>query len=195
MEWGAKENHAAVFALHNCGKSYSQIFKLLKPLKISQMFIYRAIKHYEELLRVEDRTQSGHLKSLRAQDNIKTGQELIRQNLLWKQEIMSRELKILTQSMSCLIRDDQHMRVCRCAMGHILTPTMKTIRQTRGEHLLHWQAENGHKNILFTDEKIFTIEEKYNHQNNKIYVQTSREVKANVPRVQGGHHPSYIMVW
>jgi hypothetical protein len=35
MEWGVKENHVAVIALHNCGKSYSQIFILLKPLKIS----------------------------------------------------------------------------------------------------------------------------------------------------------------
>ena len=34
MEWGVKENHVAVIALHNCGESYSQIFKLLKPLKI-----------------------------------------------------------------------------------------------------------------------------------------------------------------
>jgi hypothetical protein len=30
MEWGVKENHVAVMALHNCGKSYSQIFKHLK---------------------------------------------------------------------------------------------------------------------------------------------------------------------
>jgi hypothetical protein len=34
MEWGVKENHVAVIALHNCGKSHSQIFRLLKPLKI-----------------------------------------------------------------------------------------------------------------------------------------------------------------
>ena len=29
MEWGAKENHVAVNALHNCGKSQSRIFELL----------------------------------------------------------------------------------------------------------------------------------------------------------------------
>jgi len=34
MEWGFKENRVAVIALHKCGKSDSQIFKLLKPLKI-----------------------------------------------------------------------------------------------------------------------------------------------------------------
>ena len=54
----------SVIALHNCGKSHSQIFKLLKPLKISRMFIYVSIKHYKELWRVEDRAHSGHLKSV-----------------------------------------------------------------------------------------------------------------------------------
>jgi hypothetical protein len=89
MEWGVKENHVAVTALHNCGKSYSQIFELLKPLKISRIFIYKAIKHYEELWRVEERAQSGCLKSLRAQAAIKTEREWIRRNQLWKQKIMS----------------------------------------------------------------------------------------------------------
>ena len=32
MEWGVKEHHVAVLALHNCGKSHSQIFELVKPL-------------------------------------------------------------------------------------------------------------------------------------------------------------------
>ena len=57
IEWGLKGNHVVVVALHNCGKSHSQIFKLLKPLKIWQMFICRAIKHYKELWRVEDRAR------------------------------------------------------------------------------------------------------------------------------------------
>jgi 4-hydroxy-3-methylbut-2-en-1-yl diphosphate synthase IspG/GcpE len=32
MEWGVKQNHVDVTALPNCGKSHSQIFKLLKPM-------------------------------------------------------------------------------------------------------------------------------------------------------------------
>jgi hypothetical protein len=67
---------------------------------------------------------------------------------------------------------------------------LKEIRQTRAKRLQR-QAENGHENILFTDEKIFTIEEQYNNQNNKIYAQTSLEVLSE----GAGHHPSYVIVW
>jgi hypothetical protein len=55
MEWNVKKNHVAVIAPHNCRKSHSQIFKLLKPLKILRMFIYWAVKHYKEIWRVENR--------------------------------------------------------------------------------------------------------------------------------------------
>jgi len=90
------ENRVAVIALHKCGKSDSQIFKLLKPLKISRNFVYRAIKRHKELWGVEDRDRSGRLKSVRAEAAIKTVRERIRRNPLWKQ-IMSRELNISTQ--------------------------------------------------------------------------------------------------
>jgi hypothetical protein len=35
---------------------------------------------------------------------------------------------------------------------------VKEIRQTEAEILLQWHAENMQKNILFTYEKIFTVE-------------------------------------
>jgi hypothetical protein len=82
MEWGFKENHVAVTALHKYRKSDSQIFKLLKPLKISRDFIYQAIKRYKEFWGVEDRARSGRLKSVRTEAAIKTVQEWICRNLL-----------------------------------------------------------------------------------------------------------------
>jgi hypothetical protein len=82
------------------------------------------------------------------------------------------------------------MTVHSCSKGHLLTPALKVNRQTRAKHLFQWHAENKHENILFTDKKILTIKEQYNHQNNKIYAETSHEVKENIPRMQGGHHTS-----
>jgi len=66
---------------------------------------------------------------------------------------------------------------------HLLTPTLKDIRRTREERLIQWDAENGNENILYTDEKIVTIEEKYNNQNNKIYAQTTLDVHSEGARM------------
>ena len=69
--------------------------------------------------------------------------------------------------------------------GRLLTAALKEIRRKEQSH-----AKKGH-DILFTEEKIFTIEEQYNHQN-KIYVQMSLEVRS-----EGTGRPSsfYVMVW
>jgi len=88
---------------------------------------------------------------------------------------------------------DQCVRVHHHSKGHILTPTLKAFWQTRAERLLQWHSEDGHENILFTDEKIFTIKEQYKHQNNKIYAQMFHEVKENVPRLQGSHYPFCVI--
>jgi len=78
MEWALKENRVAVIALHQCGKSDSQTFNLLKPLNISRNFVYRKIKRYKELWGVEDRARSIRLKSVRDEAAIKTVRERIR---------------------------------------------------------------------------------------------------------------------
>ena len=96
--------------------------------------------------------------------------------------------------MSRFIRDDLHMRAYRRSERRLLTRALKEIRLTRAGRLLQWYAENGHENIIFTDEKIFTIEEQYNSQNDKICAQTSCEAKKKAPKVQRGQHPSYVMV-
>jgi len=83
------------------------------------------------------------------------------------------------------------MRALLTSKGNLLPPVLKEIRQTRAKRLLQWNAENGHGNILFTDEKLFTIQEQYNNQYNKIYVQNSLEVRAEGV---GGHHPSYDII-
>jgi len=86
---------------------------------------------------------------------------------------------------SCLIRNDLHTRAHLRSNRHLLTRALKEIRRTRAQRLLQWHAENGHENILFMDEKFFTIEEQCNNQNNKICAQTSLEVHS-----EGAGRPS-----
>jgi hypothetical protein len=164
-------------------------FQTHKPLKILRMLIYLAIKHYKEIWRAEDRARSERLKSVRAEATIKTIWGRISRNPLWKQ-IMSWKLNISTQS-SRASSGTIYMRVHLRPKGHLLNPALKEIWQTRAKRLLQWHAENGHKNIVFMEEKIFTIEEQYNNQYNKIYALMSLQVRSEGAR---GHHPSYVMV-
>ncbi len=50
--------------------------------------------------------------------------------------------------------------------------------------------KNLFKKILFVDKKIFTGEQKFNKQNDKVYAQTFHEAKVKALRIQKSHHLS-----
>jgi hypothetical protein len=123
---------------------------------------------------------------LRAQATNKTAQKWICGNPLWEQ-IMSRELNTSIQTMS---GSSVTINTWQCLNSQ--RGTSSILLWTRFDRQEQWHAENRYENILFQDEKISKIEQYNCH--NKIYAQTSCEVKENVLRVQGRHHPSYIMI-
>lgn len=55
MELGIKDNRIAVIALFKCNKTPIEIFNSLKSLKITNKFVYRAIKRFNELNTVDDK--------------------------------------------------------------------------------------------------------------------------------------------
>lgn len=195
MEWGIKENRVAVIALYKCNKQVNNIFKLLKPLNITKKFIYRTIKRYNDIGLVDDRPRSGRPRQTRTPAAIKAVAERIRRNPLRKQKIMAREMKIPPRTMSRIIKQDLKLGAYRRSTGQRLTAALRKIRATRAKVLWSRHAKGGYRNILFTDEKIFTVEQKFNRQNDKIYAHSSQEASEKVPRVERGHHPAYVMVW
>lgn len=61
--------------------------------------------------------------------------------------------------------------------------------------MLSLYGKEHYKKILFTDEKIFTVEESFNKQNDRVYARSSKEASELVPRIERGHYPASVMVW
>ena len=87
------------------------------------------------------------------------------------------------------------MGAFRRMTGQRLTISLQQIRVDRSKVLLRRYADGLHRKILFTDEKIFTIEDKFNRQNDRVYAHSSKETQEVIGRVERGHHPSSVMVW
>lgn len=195
MRGSAKEHRQPVIALHTSGHSASDIFRLLKPLGISLRFVYRTLQRYRETKDTQDRPRTGRPRTVRTPKLIKAVANRIRRNPLRKQKIMAREMGVSARSMSRVLKTDLGMGAYKRSTGHLLTPTLKAIRRERAKKLLGRYADGRHRDILFTDEKIFTVEEKFNKQNDRVYARSSREAREVVAKVQRGHHPASVMVW
>lgn len=195
MEWEDYHTRIAIIGLFKSGKSAAQIFALLRPLKMSERFVYRTIKRYSDTGDVVDRFRSGRPRSVRTKKAIEAVRSRINRNPLRKQKIVAREMKINARSVSRIIRDDLGMHAYKRSTSHLLTDRLKRIRLERSKKLLRSYGRKKFKQILFTDEKIFTVEEKYNKQNDRVYARSSLEAREKVSRVQRGHHPAQVMVW
>ena len=143
MEWDFKENRMAVIALHTCGTSDYQIFKLLKQLKISRNFVCRAVKRYKELWGVEDWAPSVTSEKCGGWSRYQNSMGADSPKSALETENHVPRAEHIDPLKPCLIRDDLQ-RADLPSKGHLPTLGLKEIRRTRAERLFHWNAENGH---------------------------------------------------
>ena len=77
--------------------------------------------------------------------------------------------------------------------GQRLTESLRK-RAERAKDLLSRSSISLHRSILFSDEKIFNIEETFNRQNDKVYAHNSLEAQEKLGRVERGHYLASVMV-
>lgn len=195
MEWSVYEDRVAILALFRCGKRAKEIYNLLKPIGINERFVFRTLKRFEETGSVVDRVRSGRPRSARTEKVINAVRARIERKPLRKQKILSREMNVAPRTMSRILRDDLHLSAYKRYTRHLLTDKLKEIRRIRSQGLLDKYEAGLYRKILFTDEKIFTIEESFNKQNDRVYAHSSKEAREKIPCVQRGHHPASVMVW
>lgn len=195
MEWGSIENRVVIIGLQKCGYEKGEIFRMLRPLKITRNFVYRTVKLFEDTGGIVDRPKSGRPRTVRTPQAIKAVENRIRRNPHRKQKILSREMNIKKDCMARIIKRDLGLHAYKRHTGHLLTEALKQKRKAKSKALRRQYAKNGHRRILFTDEKIFTVEESFNKQNDRVYALSSRHASEVSPRIQRGHHPASVMVW
>ena len=65
-----------------------------------------------------------------------------------------------------------------------------------GSHLLMLFAMHGTlQNLIFTDEKLFTVQQAHNHQNDRVLAKTLDSIPANTGKVFRIQKPTSVMVW
>ena len=144
---------------------------------------------------MRDRPRQGRPRTVRTPELIKAVAARVRRNPVRRQSVMARELQISKMSMSRTLSINLGLSAYKRRKGHILTNELKCQRLLKSKRLLKRYAPNGHRRILFTDEKIFSVEETFNAQNDGVYAHSSREAVEKAPRIQRGHHPSSVKVW
>ncbi|EYB87313.1 hypothetical protein Y032_0265g654 [Ancylostoma ceylanicum] len=92
----------------------------------------------------------------------------------------------------------KHRLMCypyKIQKSHLLTDVMKETRLKRCRAFLKRFSEARHRNILFTDESIFTVEQFVNHQNDRAIAESLEALNITARTSLRSGHPKSVMVF
>ncbi|KAI6651346.1 Transposase [Oopsacas minuta] len=92
---------------------------------------------------------------------------------------MARELSVNHETMRKLVFEDLGLKSFKRKKVHYLNSSIRTKRLARSKALLQRLAPGTQNQILFSDEKIFTFEEAWNRQNDRIFATSPTAIPEN----------------
>uniref|UniRef100_A0A7I4YFT5 HTH_Tnp_Tc3_2 domain-containing protein n=1 Tax=Haemonchus contortus TaxID=6289 RepID=A0A7I4YFT5_HAECO len=168
---------------------------IAETLSVSRRTVDSTIKRFKELGTLEDRLGRGRKTTATSTRNVKVVRDMVRRNPKRSMRKIAKKLGISHTSALRIVKKKLGLTPYRCRKVHLLTASMKKNRVQKCKMLLQRFTSARHRDIVFSDEKLFTLESTFNRQNDRVLCSTAEE--ANVSgRIHGrSGHAEKIMVW
>ena len=189
------QKRSAIIELFVNGASQAKIFKELGSANYNRSLISRTINRYKQTGSIAEKPRSGRPRSIRNYTTIrKVKQMLARKPTLSHRKVAARA-KISRGSACRIISRDLGLRSYKRSKTEALTLQTIGKRVTRCRRLLDWLKNVNPDTILFTDEKIWSVQEKYNCQNSRVYSNDRAGIPDVYKSVEQSLHPKSVMIW
>ena len=146
-----------IIELFMAGKSQREILSDLKDELVNRQLVYRTIKRYKDTGSVLDRPRSGRSTSVSTPQLKKKIASRITRNRRRSIRKMARDFSVSHESVRKVVRNDLGLKSLKRHTVHHLTPALRQKRFQRSKKLLARLAVGAENNVLFSDEKIFTV--------------------------------------
>lgn len=182
----------SIIKKHLAGKKNSKIRDELSDQNVNMRLVQRTIKRYREFGVINDRKRTGRPRSIRTPEVIKAVRERIRRNPARSGRKLGKDFKVGKTTMKIILKQDLGLKAYKKTKIHGLTDAQKVKRYERSKLLLDWHAGD---EIIFSDEKLFLLQESHNAQNDRVYAATLDDIPSNKRNVQRFQNVSSVMVW
>ena len=149
------------------GKSNAAIVNELQHLKVNKMFVSRTIKRYNDTGSVKKRYGGGPKKTANNPDMIRKVKARIQRNPRQSANKIAKEMLISDRSVRRILKNHLHVKPYKIQKVRCLNAKQMKVRLERAKELKRLHAAGEIPNIVFSDEKIFPIEQFVNKQNDR----------------------------
>lgn len=183
----------AIIQLHCAGKANSDIARYLS---IGRGTVWKTVNRFKERGDDLDRARKGRPRSQRTRKNINAVREKIRRNPKRSMRRMAAETGMSATTMRELVHKDLGMSSFKMERRHFFTDAQKEKRLRRSKILLNeLRRDTDAHEVVFSDEKLFSIEACFNRKNDLVIGRTSKDVPKNARVIARRQKPASVMVW
>lgn len=172
--------------------TFQQIAELFNT---TRQTVSRAVNRFEEKGDFKDKARSGRPATATGKNHQKQLEEEIEKDghtRVNSTRKLARKLKVSRRSVGCMLKRGGYRPWKDQERQHLTEKTIQK-RLHRCKGLLERCKDDGYQNILFSDEKLFTIQQAFNRQNDRIW---SKRAPPKEKRVhQREMKPKSVMVW
>ena len=175
------------------GLPAAKIFQLNKRF-VSRGGVYKAVKRFRETGSCAPRIRSTPEKPIRTKELIKKARERLRRNPSRSARKLAKDTSVSVSTMQRLLKDDLHVYPYKFTKRQLLSNATKK-RLDRAKVLIKRLVVGTQPQVLWTDEKLFTVQAIHNHQNDRIWIPNKDMVPVERCSSFRRQKPSSMMVW
>ncbi|GBM01374.1 hypothetical protein AVEN_135796-1 [Araneus ventricosus] len=180
---------SAILELFKRGKRQCEIVRLLN---VPRQTASDAICRFKELGNHGRRPGSGRKHTVNASKNRKAIKKRVQRNPRVSMRKIARDMGISDRSVRRMAKTELGLKPYKFQNFQLLTEKHKLVRLQRCRKLLRRAATIHWERFLFTDEKLFTVQQAHNSQNDRIW---SVDAPGTSAIVEHRQHPKLVMVW
>ena len=190
----AKTVNDIVEGYYKKGLPPAKIFRLMKRF-VSRGGVYKAVKRFRETGSCAPRIRSTPEKPIRKKELIKKVRERLRRNPSRSARKLAKDTSVSVSTMQRLLKDDLHVYPYKFTKRQLLSNATKKKRLDRAKVLIKRLVVGTRPQVLWTDEKLFTVQAIHNHQNDRIWIPNKDMVPVERCSSFRRQKPSSVMVW
>ena len=180
------------------GRPYSEIAGLINDSKIASISkgtVWYTIKRFRETDSCETRPGKGRKRTVRTPRLVRSVHQKIRRTPKRSMRKLGLEAEISKTSMWRIVRNDLNMTPFKFRKRQLLNEVTMAKRLTRGRFLLKWMKINPGIPVIWSDEKLFTVEMDFNHHNDRVLSVRVEDIPVDQRTVFKRQSPASVMVW
>lgn len=184
-----------VITLYNEGFKAWEIVKQLGELKVNRKFVYRCVKWYKETgLTVKPETR-GRPTTATTPAIVQRVRCRIQRNPRQSARKLAKSLKISDRSIRRILTKKLKKKPLKIRKVHDLDERKKKVRLQRSRLLKKRLAASKDTEIVFSDEKLFTVEQVLNSQNDRVWANSRSSIDLDNFHATRTQNPASVMVW